>query len=72
MDTGHRKGILIAIAMGWSTICNLHQLQAQGLAPEETVKRMQVADGFQLMWSPASHWCGSRSASSSTIEADCG
>ena len=39
---------MIAIAVGWSTICNLHQLQAQGLAPEETVKRMQVADGFHL------------------------
>jgi putative membrane-bound dehydrogenase-like protein len=48
MNTGNRTRLIVALAVGWCAMFNGKPLQAQGLPPEETVKQMQVADGFHV------------------------
>ena len=48
MKTGHWLKLTSALVVGWCAVLNECQLQAQGLPPEETVMRMQVANGFHV------------------------
>ncbi len=48
MRTGRLMRLLTALFVtGWSAVLT-SRIQAQGLAPEEAVKRMRVADGFEV------------------------
>ncbi len=48
MNTGHRLVLPISIVVGCCVSWSASVVQAQGLAPDETVKQMQVADGFRV------------------------
>jgi len=48
MNADHRMKLLMTLIFaGWGVI-DTTSTYAQGLPPEETVKQMQVADGFEV------------------------